>query len=281
LRSAGKHFLRLKKDQDSLSKFLAKFAELLVRESHGQIALDGRRLGFIYRNLLANRAIELAKAEDDDMELPDFATSARYVMLSSIPIGLNDEDIKRDEANHQIEICFDLLSTYFDEDAELNRVNLIYELFTTPDIMRKAELLLTQNLGEFALSKAWTDLMKEDRNLTVLAYTALQVETRRPGTVPQELLASLTSKIETDDLSTMSIEPITGYAVEYIEEIETLLDREEDLEKLVAYQRVNQLIKSGDVNMESIRKTAASIEADIARFESLFAVNNTIGGQAA
>ena len=64
--------------------------------------------------------------------------------------------------------------------------------------MRRAELLLTQPLGELALSKAWTDLMAEDRDITLLAYTALQVEARRPGTVPQELLASLGGKVGGD-----------------------------------------------------------------------------------
>ena len=46
-----------------MPEFLAKFATLLVQESKGKLALDGRRLGFLYRNLLAMRAIELAKAE--------------------------------------------------------------------------------------------------------------------------------------------------------------------------------------------------------------------------
>jgi len=41
-------------------------------------------------------------------------------------------------------------------------------------------LLVPETGGEAALSKAWTDLMAEDRDITLLAYTALQVETRRP-----------------------------------------------------------------------------------------------------
>jgi hypothetical protein len=148
---------------------------------------------------LANRAIELAKAEVFQAQLPGFVQSARYVVQSSIPVGLNDEALKREETVHKMEICFDLLSSYFEQGAELARVNLVYELFTTPDLMRKAELLLTQPLGEMALSKAWTDLMAEDAapltDLTLLAYTALQVEARRPGTVPQELLASLSARL--------------------------------------------------------------------------------------
>jgi len=60
---AAGHFNVLRAEMSTLSEFLAKFADLLMRETKGEIALDGRRLGFIYRNILANRAVELAKAE--------------------------------------------------------------------------------------------------------------------------------------------------------------------------------------------------------------------------
>jgi hypothetical protein len=266
---AGAHFLRLKQQLPTLAEFLAKFADLLMRETKGEVSLDGRRLGFIYRNLLANRAIELAKAEVLNASVPEFVVSARYVVQSSIPVGLNDASLKRDEAVHKMEVCFDLLSRYFEEGAELNTVNLIYELFTTPDLMRKADLLLTQNLGEFALSKAWTDLMAEDRDITLLAYTALQVEARRPGTVPQELLASLSAKVTPNTLSTGFVPRLEGDEIEYIEEIERLLKRDTDLAKLIAYQRVGHLVASRNVNPRTIRETGRAIEEDLETFERL------------
>jgi hypothetical protein len=266
----------------TLAEFLAKFADLLVRETGGEVALDGRRLGFIHRNLLANRAVELAKAEVFGAVLPGFVESARYVVQASIPVGLNDEGLKREEAVHKMEICFDLLSSYFEEGAELTRVNLIYELFTTPDLMRKAELLLTENLGEMALSKAWTDLMAEDQDITLLAYTALQVEARRPGTVPQELLASLSGKVNSESLSTKCMGQLEDDAVEYIEEVEELLRQDSDLARLVAYQHVSQLIESGRVNRECLAETARTIKDDIHKFEELLdGSNKRIGGKAA
>jgi len=268
---AGEHFLRLKEEMGSLSEFLAKFCDLLVRETSGEVALDGRRLGFIHRNLLANRAIELAKADVLKTVVPDFVESARYVVQSSIPIGLNDEGINREEAVHKMEICFDLLSSYFDEGAEISKVNLIYELFTTSDIMRKAELLLTNDLGELALSKAWNDLMDEDRDITLLAYTALQVEARRPGTIPQELLTSLSGKVSAEKLSTKCIGSLQDDAVEFVEELEALLEQQSDLGKLVAYQRVSDLVDSGRVDHEALSKTAVAIENDIQKFEALLA----------
>jgi len=266
---AGKHFLRLREQMPTLAEFLAKFADLLMRETKGEVALDGRRLGFIHRNLLASRAIELAKAEVFHAALPGLVQSARYVVQSSIPVGLNDESLKREEAVHKMEICFDLLSSYFEQGAELARVNLIYELFTTPDLMRKAQILLTQPLGEMALSKAWTDLMAEDRDITLLAYTALQVEARRPGTIPQELLASLSTKVKPEQLSSKCIARLEGDAVEYIEEVEELLVQKTDLAKLVAYHRVSELVDSGNVNPQTIAVARRAIEEDIRVFQAL------------
>jgi MoxR-like ATPase len=282
---AGKHFLRLREQMPTLAEFLAKFSDLLMRETKGEVALDGRRLGFIHRNLIANRAIELAKAEVFQTPLPDFVQSARFVVQSSIPVGLNDEALKREEAVHKMEICFDLLSSYFEEGAELALVNLVYELFTTPNLIRKAEILLTQPLGEMALSKAWTDLMAGKDDLTLLAYTALQVEARRPGTIPQELLASLSTKIEPSQLSSACIMRLEGDAVEYIEEVEALLAQETELGKLVAYHRVSELVETGNVNPKTIKAAGDAIIEDIRIFEALLTGSDSeaqhLKGQAA
>ena len=196
-------------------------------------------------------------------------------------MGLNDENQSREEAAHQIEICFDLLCAYFEKGAEITTVNLVYELFTTPDIMRKTELLLSHDLGEFALSKAWSDLMKEKRDLTLLAYTALQVEVLRPGTVPQELLASLSAQIDPGKLSTACIDALKGGDIEYIEEVELLLQRESDLSRLIAYQRVAELVKAGHLTSEKVSACGRDINDDLERFNALVLGIHQKGGQVA
>ncbi len=278
---AGEHFLKLRSEMATLPEFLAKFADLLVRETGGEVALDGRRLGFIHRNLIANRAIEISMSEHFGTPWPDFVESARYVVQSSIPVGLNDEGLNREEAVHKMEICFDLLSSYFNDDAEIAQVDLVYELFTTRDPMRKAELLLTHDLGELALSKAWTDLIADDRDITLLAYTALQVDARRPGTVPQELLASLSGKISPASLSSNCIDSLENDAVEYVNDVEALLEQSTDLAKLVAYHRVSELVDIKTVTPARIAETANLIEHDIAAFENLLKEPSGQGGRVA
>ena len=114
--------------------------------------------------------------------------------------------------------------------------------------------------------------MNEDRDLTVLAYTALVVETRRPGTVPSELLESLSAKIEPQRLSTGCIPQLENDTVEHIDEIEALLEQHDDLRRIVAYNRVSELVESENVNPTSIRETRDGIERDVEAFERLVSV---------
>jgi hypothetical protein len=167
-----------------------------------------------------------------------------------------------------MEICFDLLSAYFDEIAEITKVQTIYELFTTKNLMRKAEILLKEDLGELAESKAWNDMMESEEDITLLAYTALQVEAKKPGTIPKEVIEALSRKIDPDKLSTKSIPKLRGESVEHIEGVEKLLDRDSDLARLIAHNRVARLVE-GSVTPESIRQTNEEIEKDIRVFEEL------------
>ena len=272
LKAAAKHFRKFRDAMATLAEFLSRFADLLLKETKGEISLDGRRLGFLHRNILANRAVEMAKPElclaQDGAPLASFAQSARYVLQHSIPVGLNDESVNREEAYHKMEICFDLLSAYFDENAEITKVQTIYELFTTKNLMRKAEILLREDVGELAESKAWNDMMESEDDITLLAYTALQVEAKKPGTIPKEVIEALSRKIDPDKLSTKSIPKLRGESVEHIEEVEKLLNRDSDLARLIAHNRVARLVE-GSVTPESIRRTDEEIEKDIRVFEEL------------
>lgn len=274
LKKAANHFRTLKRNMGTLSEFLAKYADLVMRETKSEISLDGRRLGFIYRNLLANRSIELAKASmssdgNGGYAIPSFVDSAKYVLQSSVPIGLNDESVNREEAYHKMEICFELLSSYFEENSQISKTNLIYELFTTKDLMRKAEILLKEGLGELVESKAWDDMMKCDEDITVLAYVALQVEARKPGTIPREIIEALSKKISPQKLSTRSIPELRGESVEMIEEVEALLDRGTDLEKIIAYDRVRQLAETERITIQDIEKTQEKVETDLRKFSQI------------
>ncbi len=269
LRKAAQHFKRLQEELHTLPEFLAKFSMLLMRETKGKVSLDGRRLGFIHRNILANRAVELAKAETCSAKLPSFVESARYVVQCSIPVGLNETSADKEEMAHKMEICFDLLNSYFAEGSPMGKVNRIYELFTTDDVMRKAQILLKENLGEFAASRAWTDMVNGSDDITPLAYTALQVEARRPGTIPAELLENVSQKISGSRLSTACIPALRGESIEYIEKVEALLEHGSDLGRLMAFNRVSSLAANERITPADIEETRRLIHQDIAAFNAL------------
>ncbi len=269
LTRAAKLFASLKSDLPRLGEFLARFADLAFRETKGEVKLDGRRLGFIYRNLLANRAVELATAEAEGVSPPEFRKSARYVVLSSIPVGLNDETVNREETDHKVQVVFDLLSGYFDDGSDFERTDRVYELFTTRDLMRKAEILLRDDLGELAHTKAWNDLIHGDRDITTLAYLALQIEARRPGTIPGEMIDGLANMVDVGELSSRCIGVLKGDSVEHVDEVEKLLKgRDDDLEKLIAISHVKRAAEEG-VTRAKLEQIRESIERDVTKFREL------------
>jgi hypothetical protein len=266
---AARYFHSLQKDMSMLPMFLSRFADLLMKETKGEISLDGRRLGFIYRNILAVRSVEIAKAETFGGDLGSFVDSAKYIMSSSIPVGLNDSGIKKEEAQHSMEICFDLLSSFFEAGSDMHKVDIIYELFTTNDIMRKAKILLTANLGEFVNSKAWNDLANSETDITVLAYTALQVEARCPGTIPKELMETLSRAISSSSLSSGGISHLYQESIEFTNHVEKLLDQPTDLGKMLAYFHVSKIADNQNITDKDIKIAKTAIARDLAIFEEL------------
>ena len=109
--------------------------------------------------------------------------------------------------------------------------------------------------GVVAASKAWTDLINNHHDITLLAYTALRVEARRPGTVPQDLIENLSCNISASKLSSDCIPNLRGESVEYIEEVEVLLEHDTDLGKLVAYNRVSKLAEKQNITAVDIEET--------------------------
>ena len=137
--------------------------------------------------------------------------------------------------------------------------------------MRKAEILLREDLGELAHTKAWNDLIHGDRDITTLAYLALQIEARRPGTVPGEMIDGLANMVDVGELSSRCIGVLRGESVEHVDEVEKLLkEREDDLEKLIAISHVKRAAENG-VTKAALVDMAEAIDQDIGKFRDLLA----------
>ncbi|MHC1576894.1 MAG: AAA family ATPase [Methanosarcinaceae archaeon] len=253
LRTAGRHYLNLTEEVSELQVFLSRFATLLSNETKAAINLDGRRLGFMYRNIIAVRAIERAKAGLFNTELSSFVESARSSVLASIPYGINDESVNKESLIHIIETVFELLSEYFKDDSDIDRINLIYELFTTEDMTRRVEILLCSDLNEMIKTKAWNDLVKNNDDISPVAYAAIKVEVEHPGTIPKEMIDHLCDKIQINDLISGSIESLKDLNIDHIEELEQLIDQSDELSTMVAINTIRDHDEK-NLNIKELKK---------------------------
>ena len=269
IRQAAKHFLVLKEQFTSLGEFLSRFSMLVLKETEGKVKLDGRRLGFIYRTILACRAVELSRNEILGDELRDFAQSARRAILSGIPVGINADGINKEGFLHKMEICLDLLSDYFRGGSDMAKTEIIYRLFTCTDLLEITRILLTEDLTELTKSKAWNDLCGGERDISILAYVALQVEARKPGTVPNELMEKLAGRVSNHRLNTESIPQLTGESIEFLDPLDSLMAQRTDMGKLIAYERIRELADGGTVTNAGVAWARQQIENDIQIFEEL------------
>ena len=258
LRIAAKNYINLIDEIPNLRIFLAKFATLLSHETKNEIRIDGRRLGFIYRNIIATRAVELAKAMLYNKEPAEFKISAKHTIIASIPVGINDDSVNKETVAHQIETVFDLLSEYFTEDSDIGKINMIYELFTTQDILRKVEILLKSDLNEMVKTKAWNELIKSSEDITPLSYVAMQVEAKHPGTIPSEMIDHLGGRIRPENLVSNSIKSLKNESIEYIDELEELLDQPDDLGKMIAIYHAKKAAHEDEFNIKELIKTVKS-----------------------
>lgn len=258
LNIAANNYSNLIEEMPTLRMFLAKFTALSNHETNNEIRIDGRRLGFIYRNIVAVRAVELAKAMLYNKESIEFKISAKHTTLASIPFGINDDSVNKETLAYQIETVFDLLSEYFSEDSDINKINTIYELFTTPDILRKVEILLKSDLGEMIKTKAWNELIKNSEDITPLAYVAMQVEAKHPGTIPSEMIDHIGSRINFNNFTSDSISQLKDESIEHIDELEELLNQPDDLGKMVAIYDAKKITQEDDFNMKKLIKTVKS-----------------------
>jgi len=134
--------------------------------------------------------------------------------------------------------------------------------------VRKAEILIKENLGEMPRTKAWNDLVKSETDLTALAYVALQVEARRPGTIPAEMIDHVGGRVSLGKLSSSCLGSLGGESNEYIDDLEKLLEQPGEIETLLAISRLRRVV-DGPVTPEIIEALREEIEKDIETFRAL------------
>ena len=279
LRTAARHFSDLRVDLEQLPLFLSRLATLLHSESGGQIALDGRRLGFLQRHILAYRAVELARAGAGSYgRLPALIESVRHVLQAGIPLGLDETLPDGEQARHQLDLCCDLLAGFFQAGSQLAKMDAVYELCTTSDLRRQVEILLREDLGELASCRGWQSLVTGEADITALAYIALQVEAQQPGRIPAEMLAGLSGRIAPANLSSQALPPLQGEAIEHLDQVEDLLrEAEGELETVVTLARLGELLQEVYISRERIQATRERVGDDLTWLREMIGSQETKG----
>jgi len=261
MRTATELFLAKSDDHEIIMDFVSKLADLLKSETRNEVKLDGRRLGFIFRNILAGIAIEQAR---DTMwgETPNsIGDIVTYVVKSSLPIGLNAEE-NAEEMIDKAEGVINTLSDVFQQGSDLDMINKIYELFTTSSPTRKLDILInySDKLTDMIKSRAWNRLAKTDY-IGPFALFAMKCEVEKPGTIPPELLKTVENAIAvdlpTDTWFSLEMEELNRQPI--AESIIKLVKNEFEL--VAAYHIING---HTDKSEEGFKKLHEKVSAELA-----------------
>jgi hypothetical protein len=267
MKCASKNFDVLFDNLKTLPEFLSRFAMLLNEESNGKIQLDGRRLGFIYRNILAYRSIEFAKNKYLRNKVVPMKEICSYVIQRSIPFGINDEENNFDEISHIIDNCFNFLESYFEESSNMEMINKIYELFTVNDLVRKLEIIIENknNLSDLIKYKIWNKLIDNDEDNSHMLYVAMVLETIDKNLIPIELIDPLSKQI-----NLKNINEIDDYFTPIIDILSDALYKTNNLELLISKYHVLKFMESKSVNREEAKQIEEKIQYDLKRINNLF-----------
>lgn len=261
--AAAKFYESLYKETQHLPEFLARFTKTVNKNSNDKIKLNGRRIGFISRAIMATRAIELAKNKVIGAPLKDLKDSVLYTIKSSIPFGLSDSTLTKQEGLHAIDNTFRLLESYFSNNFDIRTLDIIYELFNTNDIMRKAKILFSENIGEFAKARAWKEILDNGdiKTKSLIAYVAMTIESIKPGVLPREFIKQMSEIIDFDALTKISINNIDESVYNFADDIKKMFSEQNLLKKAILVVKFND--KNKAMTVKSLESTKQTIDSEV------------------
>lgn len=238
--AAEKYTLLENEVGSAYSRFVDKYVCLLSAEMEGKdwkVQLSGRRAGMIYRVLLGFRAIDLAKADmDGHHTVRDLKESFRTVLRMSIPVGISTATAGMHEAaGAHISNLVDTFADFFkDTKHAKTSIDVIYELLTTKNFVRKIQILINDVKDDVAKNQVWNSIIKSNkdmktadgmRNMVTLGIIT-HLMTVKPEAIPQ----ALQSQIAVEAKSLLSLDKLNtsitlqGPLAFYSKEIESSVE---------------------------------------------------------
>jgi MoxR-like ATPase len=212
MKVAGEYYTQIEKSAGAAySNFVRRFVCVLSSEMQNKqwkVELSGRRAGVMYRALIAFRAIDLAKADlDSNHEVRDLKDCFKAVLRMTTPVGISESTSSmNDFADASISSTVDMFSDFFDCSADSKSaktsIDIIYEVLTTKNLLRKIDLLVNSIKDEVAKNQIWTQLISktskgESSKNFITAGIISHLMTIRPECIPQSLHHLIVSNYNT------------------------------------------------------------------------------------
>jgi len=244
---AADHFSILIEKTDALDRFMVRFISgmAFLTDEKSRIRIDGRRAGLLRRLILAVRAVELARANVLGIEPRAYVDSVRVAIRSGLPIGVNEEGGRSKGALGALETTITSLIGYL-SDADEKILELQYEILTTNNIFRKAELLLKHrtDLSKIVKSTGWTKIAStHEFDSSLVGLMANQIEMVAPGTIPGDAMDVLTKLMNSGEIVPRHIR-IPPVFVDYEPRIRALLKQKTVVQQLVATHVIAEQAKT-------------------------------------
>lgn len=312
LGKGAQYFRTLEKNCGGLDRFLDKFVITLnqrlgqkpeakkddedeqPQDEEEKLSLDGRRVGLLRRMLLGVRAVELAMADVTGSPVRPLAATVQAAIPFGLPLGVNSETGRSPDLVKVVESVTQSLLPFLTEDGDLSKLELHFELLTTPNIFRKLEILLSDpNLDQMVRSAAWTQITKTATfGGAVVGLVALTVESQVPGTIPSNALDGLTKLLDGAPLEPRVMYLKGPYMLSFAHDIEKVLDQDTTLGKIIAAGKVNEFVDQHqwrqDINAADVNRLTSEVDALVKSasnltpvVERILSVRTAHGSQAA
>ncbi len=193
--------------------------------------------------------MELAHSNLYGSELGSFTNSVKTAIMFSIPFGINETNAIDSEGEAHAKNVFDQLQDFFD-NQDLEMVNLNYELMVSSDPIRKAEILINEDINKIAKNSAWTRILEEtSTDVSILCMLALNIEANNQGTIPQNVLDQMTKKVSNRSFR-VTRPVLIGQSIKYYDRVTNLIDQAENkVEKIVICNEINKKLNELQGNL--------------------------------
>lgn len=205
LKKSSKYYDELKeKHGDQIILLLNKVVDVLITKFkdmkttvRDEVTLSGRRVGMIYRSVLAARSIQLALYETLGTPLSSFEALLINSIKSSIPVGISG---KLDPTHIQmvLDVVSNTVNTYWKTVCNNSEeLDLLHKIFNSIDPFERISLLLQKkdSLPPITYASAWSEFLAGSTPVKLFIKELIK---QVPKAVPEHMNVDLINNLDMD-----------------------------------------------------------------------------------